>query len=122
MLHGPLADASFDPDDVLARVEGDRGLLAELGGIFRAECPRLLASLRHSVEAGDARGVREAAHAIKGTVGNFGAPAASEAARVLEVMGKEGVLTAAGAGLVRLEIEVHDLERKLVRMADEVPG
>ena len=70
----PLADPSFDPDDVLARVEGNRDLLAELVDIFRAEYPRLLANLRHSVETGDARGVQEAAHAIKGTVGNFGAP------------------------------------------------
>ena len=92
----PLGLQSFDPDDVLGRVEGNRELLAELVDIFRAECPRLLVNLRHSVEIGDARGVQEAAHAIKGTVGNFGAPAASEAARALEVMGQAGALAGAG--------------------------
>jgi CheY-like chemotaxis protein len=117
-----LALPSFDPDDVLARVEGDRDLLAELVVIFRAECPRLLANLRRCVENGDARGVQEAAHAIKGTVGNFGAPAASEAARALEVMGQEGVLTGAGAGVARLELEVGQLERNLVRLRDETPA
>ena len=118
----PLADPSFDPEDVLALVEGDRGLLAELVDIFRAEYPRLLANLRHSVEKGDARGVQEAAHAIKGTVGNFGAPAASEAARALEVMGREGALTGAGAGVARLEHAVDELDRNLVRMTDGAPA
>jgi CheY-like chemotaxis protein len=114
--------ATFNRDDVLARVEGDRALLAELVDIFRVEHPRLLANLRRSVENGDAGGVQEAAHAIKGTVANFGAHAASEAARVLEVMGKEGVLTGAGAGIARLEREVEHLERDLVRMRDEAPA
>jgi HPt (histidine-containing phosphotransfer) domain-containing protein len=82
----------------------------------------LLANLRQRVEAGDARGVQEAAHAIKGTVGNFCAPPASEAARVLEAMGREGVLTEAGAGVARLEREVDQLQRSLDRMGAEVPA
>ena len=114
-------DLSFDPSDVLARVEGNRDLLAELVDIFRAEYPRQLANLREKVEAGDARAVQEAAHAIKGTVGNFGAPAASEAARALEAMGQGGVLTGAGAGVARLEREVDQLQRDLARMGDEAP-
>jgi HPt (histidine-containing phosphotransfer) domain-containing protein len=85
--------------------------LAELIDIFRTECPRLLANLRRSVEIGDARGVQEAAHAIKGTVGNFGAHAASEAARVLEVMGKDEALR-----------ELGHLERDLARMRVEAPA
>jgi two-component system, sensor histidine kinase and response regulator len=117
-----LVGPSFDPADVLSRVEGDRGLLAELVDIFRAEYPRLLADLRHSVEIGDARGAQDAAHAIKGTVGNFGAHAASDAARVLEVMGQEGVLTGAGAAVERLEREVDELARNLVRMGEEAPA
>jgi signal transduction histidine kinase/DNA-binding response OmpR family regulator len=112
-------EASFDRDDFLARVDGNRELAAELVGIFRAERPRQFADLRHSVEIGDARGVQQAAHAIKGTVGAFGAHAASEAARALEMMGREGVLTGSGAGVARLEHEVDLLERDLVRMSDE---
>jgi PAS domain S-box-containing protein len=118
----PLPDPSFDPGDLLARVEGDRDLLLDLVNIFRAEYPGLLANLRQRVEAGDARGVQEAAHAIKGTVGNFCAPPASEAARVLEAMGREGVLTEAGAGVARLEREVDQLQRSLDRMGAEVPA
>jgi CheY-like chemotaxis protein/HPt (histidine-containing phosphotransfer) domain-containing protein len=119
---GRSPDPSFDPGDLLARVEGDRDLLLDLVNIFRTESPGLLANLRQKVEAGDARGVQEAAHAIKGTVGNFGAPAASEAARVLEAMGQKGVLTEAGPGVARLEREVEQLQRSLDRMDAEVPA
>ena len=103
-------------------MEGNRELLSELVDILRAESPRLLANLRQSVEAGDARGVREAAHAIKGTVGNFGGHAASEAARVLEVMGRDGVLNGAGAAVARLELAVAELERNLVLMGGGAPA
>jgi HPt (histidine-containing phosphotransfer) domain-containing protein len=118
----PALVAAFDPEDVLARVEGDRSLLAELVDIVRAEYPRLLAKLHRSLEDGDATGVQEAAHAIKGTVGNFGGRAASEAAYVLEAMGREGVLTDAGAGVARLEQEVDELQRNLARMGGAVPA
>ena len=118
----PLVVLSFDPEDVLARVEGDRKLLAELVDIFHAEYPRLLANLRHSVEIGDARGVQEGAHAIKGTVGNFGGHAASDAARALEVMGQQGVLNGAGAAVERLERAVDDLAQNLARMGNEAPA
>ena len=84
----------------------------------RAEYPRLLANLRHRVDTGDARGVEETAHAIRGMVGNFGARSASEAAAALEEMGRARVLTGAGAGVTRLERGVNHLERALIRISD----
>jgi signal transduction histidine kinase/DNA-binding response OmpR family regulator len=113
--------ASFDADELLARVDGDRGLLAELVDTFGAESRHLLANVRHGVEIGDAGLVHEAAHAIKGTLGTFSARAASEAALALEVMGSHGVLTGAGAGVARLEREVEDLLRDLVQMGEQTP-
>jgi HPt (histidine-containing phosphotransfer) domain-containing protein len=116
----PPAPAPFDAADVLARVEGDRDLLAELVAIFRAEYPALLDTLRRCVESGDARGVEDAAHAIKGTVGNFGAREACEAAARLEAMGQQESLADAGAGLIRLEHTVGALERDLMGMMGTV--
>jgi CheY-like chemotaxis protein len=114
----PATRSSFDPDDLLARVEGNRDLLMKLVDIFRGEYPRLLATLRQSMEAGDAKGVEDTAHAIKGMVGNFGARSASGAAGALEEMGRTGLLTGAEAGAARLERRLHHLERELVRMND----
>ena len=115
----PITGLPIDREDVLARVEGDRDLLVELVEIFRAEYPRILSSLRRAIASGDAKGVQEAAHALKGTVGNFGAHAAAEAARALEVMGEQDALAGAAAGVERLEGALAGLERSLVAMTGD---
>jgi len=107
---------------VLARVEGDRKLLAELVDLFLVDSRRMLADLRARLEAGDPRGVQEIAHALKGCVGNFGGQAAAEAALALELMGRDGVLQEAGDRLAELEREVDHLRDGLVRMKEEVPA
>jgi two-component system, sensor histidine kinase and response regulator len=106
-------------DEILARVEGDRNLLAELVDLFRADSGRILSDIRRCVEAGDAKGLEQAAHAMKGSVGNFGAGAAAEAALALEVMGREGALLGAGACLAVLQAEVDRLKSGLVRVVEE---
>jgi len=114
----PAAASSVDAAELMARVDGDRELLAELVEIFRAESPRLLAELRRCVAAGDAHGVQEAAHAIKGTVGNFAGHAASEAALALEKMGQRGQLVDASACATRLETAVAALQRDLMAITE----
>ncbi len=120
----PSAPASvapaFEPDEILARVEGNRELLAELVDIFRDESPRMLAELRRCCEAGDPGGVRDAAHALKGCVGNFGALAAADAALALEHLGRDEDLRESGPRLAELEREVEHLSIGLVRMVEEV--
>ena len=118
LANAPADDPSFDLDDLLARVEGNRDLLMKLVDIFRGEYPRLLANLRHRVETGDTKGVEETAHAIRGMVGNFGARSAADAAAALEEMGRAGVLTGARADVARLERGVNHLEKELIRMSD----
>jgi PAS domain S-box-containing protein len=115
-------EPAFDPRDVLACVEGDRKLLAELVDIFRVDSPRLLADLRRCLEVGDGPGVESAAHAVRGCVGNFGARAAVEAARVLERMGREAALTDGPARLAELEREVGRLATGLSGMGEAAPA
>ena len=125
---GPAPPAStsvepaFDSENLLTRVGGDRKLLAEIVDIFRVESPRMLADLRRCLETGDARGVMEAAHALKGCVGNFGGRAAADAASALERMGREGALSGGGARLLELEREVDRLRNDLARMGEDAPA
>ena len=71
-------DASaFDEDDMLARVGGDRQLLAELVDMFFQECPKTLAKLRGAFADADAQTLERAAHKLRGALGAFGADAAS---------------------------------------------
>ena len=51
--------------------------------------PKLLDGIRGAAERGDAQGMERAAHKLKGSVANFAAPAAYDAALRLEVMGRE---------------------------------
>jgi two-component system, sensor histidine kinase and response regulator len=106
-------EPAFDAADVLARVEGDRSLLAELVAIFLEESPIRLAEIRRCLVSGDAKGLERAAHTLRGSVGSLGARAAAHAALALEIKGRDGAL--AGA-----EVEVAELEREMSRLEGDL--
>ena len=81
--------AAFDMAAALERVDGDAELLKELAGLFLGECPRWMAEIRQAIDQRDASKLHQAAHALKGSVGNFGARAAVAAAQRLETDGRE---------------------------------
>ena len=111
-------DTAFDAKDVLARVEGDRQLLAELVDIFRQESPRLLSEIRQAMAARDMKGLERTAHTLRGSVGSFGARAAAQAAHLLEVAGRDGV-PATDAQYLELERELRRLDRDLSQLEIE---
>jgi PAS domain S-box-containing protein len=113
----PTQEPAFDAADVLARVEGDRSLLAELVSIFRAESPTRLAEIRRCLDSGDAKGLERAAHTLRGSVGSLGARAAAQAALALESKGRDGALAGADEQLAELERELGRLERDLARFS-----
>jgi two-component system sensor histidine kinase/response regulator len=73
---------------VLARVGGDRQLLAEISRLFIDDAPRHLSSIRAALDAVDGEGLRRAAHGLKGAAANFDADQVVHAARALEEMGR----------------------------------
>ena len=87
---GPAAAGStsepavFDRAAALDRVDGDVELMKELAGLFLDECPQRMAEIREAIIRRDATKLQQAAHTLKGSVGNFGAAEAIEAARRLE--------------------------------------
>jgi CheY-like chemotaxis protein len=105
----PATVGAVDLPRLLERVGGDRKALADLVRIFRADWPKQLARLRKAVRGNDAAALRAAAHALKGAVSNFAAPAATEAALGLQKMGASAQLGRAEAALARLEQEVEAL-------------
>jgi CheY-like chemotaxis protein/HPt (histidine-containing phosphotransfer) domain-containing protein len=97
----------------LEYVAGDEELLRELAGLFVEDCPRLLNELNAAITGSDAAGVRRLSHTIKGTVSNFGAASAAEAAQRLESLGNDDRLANA-AGLFT------DLKGQLDRVTVEL--
>ena len=84
-----------DNSTLLARFGGDRKLVFKLVNAFRKDCPRMIATIGSAIRARDAAALANAAHALKGSVGNFGASAAFETAREVEKLAREGKLDGA---------------------------
>jgi signal transduction histidine kinase/CheY-like chemotaxis protein len=76
------------PPRVLARVGGDRQLLAEISRLFVNDAPRYLDGIRRALDAHDGESLRRAAHGLKGSAANFDAEGLVTAARALEEIGR----------------------------------
>jgi two-component system, sensor histidine kinase and response regulator len=110
------ATAALDGARLLNRVNGDAELLAELIGLFLGECPGLLEQVRAAVAARDGDRLRAAAHALKGSVSNFDATAAFDAAVQLEQIGRARDWALARKGLAALEAAAADLQSALAEL------
>jgi two-component system sensor histidine kinase/response regulator len=96
-------ESALDRQLALSRVGGDIELLREIAALFNQDCTRALAEIRDAVERRDATQLENAAHAIKGSVANFGARAAVECAFRLEQMGRSGQFDEAAETMCALE-------------------
>ena len=102
-MSSSLPEPSLDRPLELSRVGGDLELLREIAGLFLDECPRALLELHQALAGEDAAKLENAAHSLKGSVANFGAPAAVAAALRLEQMGRAQQLLEAPEALRALE-------------------
>ena len=98
-------DAPVDFPAALDWVDGDHALLTELIGIFLEDCPRRLHELDQAVKEGNAIGVRQAAHSLKGMVACFATRSAQKFASDMENLGKAGDLSKASDLLATLQLE-----------------
>jgi len=103
----------FDVNEVLDRVAGDQELLKEIAQLLVEGLPNQIRQIHEGVGSNNARAVMEAAHALKGSVGNFAARRAYDVAYRLEVMGREGTLTEAKSALADLKQELNALQDAL---------
>jgi two-component system sensor histidine kinase/response regulator len=73
---------------VLARVGGDRELLAEISRLFVEDAPGHLERIRQAIDARDGDALQRAAHGLKGAAANFDADGVVSASRTLEELGR----------------------------------
>ena len=112
--------AAFElSDQVLARVGGDRELLAEISRLFVDDAPVHLERIRDALDTGDADSLRRASHALKGAAANFEAAAVVEGARSLEEMGRQGDLSGGEAAWAAIRLETDRLIETLRRIASD---
>jgi PAS domain S-box-containing protein len=102
---------------------GDPDFLAEIVNLFLETYPELLSDIENAVTRQDAAALGRAAHTMKGAVANFGAKAAVDQAKALEMMGKAGDLVSAAAATQSLralmEKLVPELESALVKATEK---
>ncbi len=110
-------DSGLDLNVALSRVDGDEEILREIAQIFVDSYLDQLAEVRKAIEANDAVALHGAAHSLKGSVGNFGAEAAFQIVRRLEMMGRNADLTGAAQALAELEAALDRLYPALVGLA-----
>jgi signal transduction histidine kinase/CheY-like chemotaxis protein len=117
-MDAPAADPEVcDVAALLARFEDDSALIQELAALFLDDAPSLLEKIRQAVQSCDSSSLEKAAHALKGSVSNFCAPRAQEAAVRLEEIGRSGEAASAESALRGLEESLNELQPLIERLA-----
>jgi HPt (histidine-containing phosphotransfer) domain-containing protein len=101
-----MAQLVVDRKAVLEYLADDTQLLQEVIGLFLADSPGMLAAIQSAVTARVPIDVMKAAHALKGSLGVFGAKDAVDAAQKLESMGRDGNIEGSAETLSILEQEM----------------
>jgi CheY-like chemotaxis protein len=115
-----------EPNDVidfaslLARVENDVELLAEMFDLFLDSSPLLMAEIETGIERADSQVIERAAHALKGAMQSIAAVPAATAALHLEQLGRAGDLTAVDKAVQQLKVELKRLNLALAEYTQGV--
>ena len=109
----PVGETVLDRELAMTRVGGDAELLKEIAILFLDDYPSALSDLHHALDRGDARAVERTAHGLKGSVANFGASTAVEAARSIENLGRAQKLAEVAQVLGTLELALAALRPEL---------
>jgi two-component system sensor histidine kinase/response regulator len=108
-----LQESILDRATALARVGWDVDLLKEIAALFLDEYPRALDEMHKALATGDPKLLERSAHGLKGSVANFGARAAVDAAFQLEQFGHAHKLDQAPKALSALEQALACLHTEL---------
>ena len=103
----------WNPEDALARVEGDEELLRELIQLFLDDYPNTMRELRTAVSAGDVRSLERHAHTLKGAAANFEAVPTVTAGLELETSAFQKDLTNVPRQMQNLDTALAELRAEL---------
>jgi signal transduction histidine kinase/DNA-binding response OmpR family regulator len=100
-----------------ANLEGDRSLLSELAQLFLQDLPQQLDALQRAINDGESHEVERLAHRLKGSVGNFAAKPAFDAAFRLEKIAQSGDSKELANAMDVLQYELQRLQAALEKWA-----
>lgn len=105
----------FDLEDALERVDGDRAFLQQLIEVFYAGSADALAKIHQALDTKRGETLAEAAHALKGALGNLSAIRSHDYARALEIAGKSNDFENARAIVPRLEESLDNFYARAIQ-------
>ncbi len=99
--------------DISDRLDGDFDLFSELSDLFFEDTNTILSKIENAILERNPEKIRKNAHTLKGSVSNFSAPKAFEAAMKLENIGKNNDLENADSAFIDLKNEIVNLVEAL---------
>lgn len=114
-----MARPSVDREALVELLDENPDLIITIVDSFLHDCPDYMDAIRRAVEEGDAEVLKREAHGLKGATGSLRAEPASEAALVLEEIGRSGDFAEADPALETLEHEIDRLKDDLVALKEE---
>ena len=103
----------FDRDKALEGALGDEAFLKEMAKMLASDLPASLDEMKKMLDTGDLPAAGQAAHRLKGAVGNLHAQATAKAAAELEAACRSVDANAAATALWRVQSETERLLRAL---------
>jgi signal transduction histidine kinase/HPt (histidine-containing phosphotransfer) domain-containing protein len=108
--------------DLIARVGGDEELFRRMIRTFLRDTPKRLAGIAAAIQKKKPEVLVSLAHALKGSVGIFGAEAARKHTQELQDMGRSNKLSGAREILALLKEEIAKLQANLRGYANQTPA
>ena len=97
----------------------DPDVLTEIYTEFLSSAVSYLAAIRQATEAGDADGLRKAAHALRGASATVGGQTVAEISRQLEALGNSETVTGAEKFLEQLELELERVKLEIEQQIEK---
>jgi HPt (histidine-containing phosphotransfer) domain-containing protein len=112
-------DDFINRKDLAERLDNDIELFRELAELFMEDSTSLMQKIQDSIDSSDHIQLRKSAHTIKGSVSNFSAQKAYDAAFNLESIGKNEELDRAESAFEELKGEIKNLKEAMKLLMDE---
>jgi HPt (histidine-containing phosphotransfer) domain-containing protein len=100
-------------------LDGDIELFRELAELFMDDSASLIKRIQDSINSSDSNQLRKSAHTLKGSVSNFSAQKAFDAAFNLENIGQNNNLDNAESAFRELKSEIQNLIEAMKLLMNE---
>jgi len=115
---GAVYAGEFDLEAAREALGGDEQLLALIATNFVEDAPQMLRDIRAAVSASDDKRLRQAAHALKGSIRYFGETVPYRLAYEVERKAASGSCDIPHRALERLELQTLRLRQTLTALAN----